>query len=61
VAELDDLVGEISHLCHNSLCVNPAHLCLEPHHVNQHRSTCVGRGHCYSHPGFPDCLLHLKL
>lgn len=36
----------ISHLCHNILCVNPAHLVCEPRKVNQGRGACVGGRWC---------------
>ena len=32
---------DVSHLCHRSLCVNPAHLVLEPHSTNSSRA-CYG-------------------
>jgi hypothetical protein len=37
---------QLSHLCHNVLCVNPAHCVLEPGPVNQGRSACVGGRWC---------------
>ena len=37
---------EVSHLCHNSLCVNTDHLCLESHETNMERTLCKSRGQC---------------
>lgn len=31
----------VSHLCHTKTCVNIAHLCLEPPHVNNSRLQCT--------------------
>lgn len=52
---------DVSHLCHNSLCVNPIHLTLEPHPVNNNRIHCVSLGHCLGHDRYPQCLLNLRL
>lgn len=52
---------DVSHLCHNALCITPSHLSYEPHRVNRVRSACVTAGVCTNHFGlFPPCLLHLK-
>lgn len=42
-----------SHLCHQPLCLNPEHLCMERLEVNQSRNVCSGVlcGHC------PRCLM----
>ena len=45
----------ISHLCHNSLCVNPDHLTLETQAINNERKMCKGSNHCACHT--PPCLL----
>lgn len=37
---------EVSHLCHKKLCVNPAHLVLETHEINQERIHCRVQGLC---------------
>ena len=37
---------EVSHLCHNSLCVNPDHLVAETHAANVERLSCHALGHC---------------
>ena len=52
---------DCSHLCHNSLCVNPLHISLEPHDINNNRQYCKNSNLCYNHAGYPDCLLHLKI
>ena len=48
----------ISHICHNSLCINPLHLSAEPPDVNNNRQLCKNMVPkvCLKHPGFPDCL-----
>ena len=51
---------DVSHLCHNSTCINPLHLSVEPHHVNNNRKACTEKGWCVSHEPYPDCLLDLK-
>lgn len=52
---------ECSHLCHNSLCVNPVHICLETHDVNNNRQACKTNGVCSGHGRLPDCRLDLVL
>lgn len=37
---------DVSHLCHQPLCVNPEHLVLEPHRINILRITCQKQGKC---------------
>ena len=37
---------DISHLCHNPLCVNPDHLVREDKEINQRRKGCVGTVTC---------------
>ena len=48
----------VSHICHNSLCINPLHLSLEAAHINNERQTCTHMipKVCLKHPGHPDCL-----
>ena len=56
-----DITGQdISHLCHNKLCVRGEHLSAEPHAVNNARQKCVNRCCCSGHGEFPDCVLYLK-
>ena len=52
---------EVSHLCHNSLCVNPVHLSYEPHHVNNNRTLCMHENHCFGHGQYPACLIDCRL
>lgn len=48
---------DVSHLCHNRLCVNVQHLSYEPHSINNNRLVCKNDGECHGHYGFKDCLL----
>jgi len=56
---------ECSHLCHNSLCINPEHLSLESQGTNNSRKPCKSQGHCFgNHRDFNgeakrDCLVDL--
>ena len=47
----------ISHLCHNSLCFNPAHLVIEDISSNHLRKACRQFGHCTGHHPEPRCIL----
>jgi len=50
---------EISHLCHNRLCINVDHLSLEPHAINNQRLRCKNNLLCSgNHKGFQNCLLN---
>ena len=40
---------DMSHLCHNRICINPKHLVYEPRWVNNARKTCVKEGQCNGH------------
>ena len=42
----DGVTIEMSHLCHNSLCVNPTHLILEEKITNIERKHCFYQGFC---------------
>ena len=58
--------NDVSHLCHNKLCVYTPHLNLESSQTNNARKSCVHSGVCSRHPKGdntfePDCLLHLKI
>lgn len=55
------LENQVSHLCHNTLCVNDEHLSHEPAAVNNNRQSCVNVGICNGHQSYSDCKLHLKL
>ena len=48
---------EISHLCHNKLCVEVSHLSSEPPAVNSQRNNCRGENICSGHGAYADCLL----
>lgn len=37
---------DVSHLCHNGRCINPAHLVLEPHETNLERMSCKCQKQC---------------
>ena len=53
---------EASHLCHNSLCINPDHISLEPHFVNNNRRFCKNFQKCTGHGfNYPNCMLNLTL
>ena len=47
---------DISHRCHDTLCVNPEHLSREPHRVNLDRRKCRRVKSCHSHGDHPPCL-----
>ena len=47
---------EVSHLCHNSLCVNIDHLVFESHEKNMERVHCKRQGSC-TRNHMPNCLL----
>lgn len=50
---------DVSHLCHNSLCCNPAHLVQEDRLVNTQRKICHGTRWCLgSHS--PQCIIAAK-
>ncbi len=55
----------ISHLCHNTLCVNIQHLSAEPQYVNNTRQRCSCDGVCSKHSLgdviYPDCMFKLKV
>ena len=48
---------DVSHLCHNSLCVNVHHLSLEPHCINNARKFCRKHKACQGHGEYGDCIL----
>jgi len=47
---------EVSHLCHEPLCVAPEHLTLESHSVNGQRQACAARSKCCGHDNVPNCI-----
>jgi hypothetical protein len=46
----------VSHICHNSFCVNIHHMTLETQLSNNERSSCVSQGFCTGNH-VPACLL----
>ena len=52
---------DASHLCHNSLCVEPSHIIFEHHGINCQRLTCATFKKCTGHVNNPDCLVDLML
>ena len=52
----DPGITDVSHLCHNRLCVNIAHLSLEPRCVNEHRRHCKSIRYCTNHDGYARCI-----
>ena len=52
---------DVSHLCHNSKCVNPEPLSAEPRGLNNTRKNCASEKRCLGHPPYPNCLTHLLL
>lgn len=60
IAQFPD--ADVSHLCHNTKCMNVDHLVLEPHGINNSRRSCVSCGRCLGHPdNLPPCRLDLKM
>lgn len=55
-SQFRDVEGEVSHLCHNKLCVNTAHLVIEQHCINQERIHCFLLGRC-TEAHSPLCLI----
>lgn len=48
---------EISHLCHNALCVNTDHLVLETHAINKEHAHCKKQHLCMKCHDGPDCII----
>lgn len=48
----------VSHICHNSLCINAEHLSLELPEINNSRQICknVDPPACQHHSTYPDCV-----
>ena len=48
----------VSHLCHNTLCIKPEHLSLEPQYINNGRKNCLQRNPpgCSGHGIYPKCI-----
>ena len=47
---------EVSHMCHNGICVTSTHLVLETHETNLERISCKSQGQCTKQHQ-PFCLL----
>ena len=47
----------VSHLCHNTLCVNASHLNLEKIAMNNKRKECFNSNECVGHGREPKCIL----
>lgn len=54
---LDRERHDVSHKCHNRLCVNIDHLSYEPRAINVNRNTCKEEHHCRGHGQFRQCIL----
>ena len=59
---------ELSHLCHNSFCLNKEHIISEPQNTNKNRQKCNNRKVCSSNhidyiskAKLPDCIIVPKL
>lgn len=48
---------DVSHLCHNKLCIRSDHLSYEPHRINCKRNICKSNGECEGHRGYRPCIL----
>lgn len=59
--EYSGLPCEVSHLCHNALCINPLHLSLEPKVTNNSRKQCLNEKKCFGHGNYRACLLDLHV
>ena len=46
------------HICHNTLCINPLHLSMEPQNILNNRKTCKNRDQCSLHGIYAACLLN---
>lgn len=51
-------IDQVSHLCHNSLCIDPNHLSREPAATNNQRKSCNSNQNCTGHEPYPDCIFH---
>ena len=49
---------EVSHICHNTRCVNIDHLSLEPHIINELRRSCKLNGFCHKRHIMDDVVFH---
>ena len=55
-----DIEGfDLSHLCHQKLCVAKNHLCLGTREENNYRKGCTNYGRCFGHGDKPDCVFFM--
>ena len=47
---------EVSHLCHNKMCINIDHIRLEPKKINLDRMKCNAHKHCFRHDTYEKCM-----
>ena len=48
---------DVSHRCHNKLCINLSHLSLEPRAINNNRNICKNEKKCtQDHEGYANCI-----
>ena len=47
---------DISHCCHEKLCVNPEHVSHEEHEVNMDREDCKEFKKCIGHGNYKPCV-----
>jgi len=59
--ECIDLPDDVSHCCHEGLCVNPDHLSHEHHLINSEREICRRKGQCTLHTGYKPCIFEKKV
>ncbi len=55
------LPKKVSHLCHNSICINPDHLVEESQKINNQRKVCRGRIEGCTELHDPPCMLENDL
>jgi len=48
--------GDVSHRCHQKLCINWTHLTYESHSKNLMRNSCKKQGRCLGHHGGKPCI-----
>ena len=55
-----DKMAQVSHICHNKLCIKMDHLNLEDAATNTERNICsrTPGQRCIGHNGAPNCILH---
>jgi hypothetical protein len=56
--KLDKHDHQVSHICHNKLCIRFEHLCYETPSNNIQRKECLKKGACDHHGNQPDCIIN---